>query len=219
LHERFQQLFGIPLFELFGMTEIVPTCSNVRNARRTGSIGRPLDGVEARVLGLTGRELGEGEIGEMAVRSDGNFIGYWNCPDETAATLADGWLLTGDLVRRDSDGYYWFEGRKKQIIVRGGANISPQEVEEALYQHPAVLEAGVIGLPDATYGERVVAFVTLRPGQSAGERELREFACKRLSDHKVPEQIEFLETLPKGPTGKVQRRILKEMAEGRPAAR
>ena len=153
----------------------------------------------------------------MAVRSPGNFIGYWNDPVETAAALENGWLMTGDLVRRDSDGYFWFEGRKKQIIVRGGANIAPQEVEEALYQHPAVLEAGVIGLPDPVYGERVVAFVTLRPGKFLAEQDLREFAKKRLSDHKVPERIEFLEALPKGPTGKVQRRALKEMASGRPA--
>ena len=219
LHERFQQLFGMPVLELFGMTESVPTCSNLKNARRPGSIGRLLGSVEARIVGLTGRDLSDGEIGEMAVRSPGNFIGYWNDPVETAAALESGWLMTGDLVRRDGDGYFWFEGRKKQIIVRGGANISPQEVEEALYQHPAVLEAGVIGLPDPVYGERVVAFVTLRPGKVVAEQELREFAQKRLSDHKVPERIEFLEALPKGPTGKVQRRALKEMASGRPAVK
>jgi long-chain acyl-CoA synthetase len=219
LNRRFEELFGIPVLDVFGMTENVPLCGNLKDTRRPGSIGRPMEGVEARVLGLTGRELGDGEIGELAVRTPGNFIRYWNDPVETAATLQGGWLLTGDLVRRDRDGYFWFEGRKKQIIVRGGANIAPQEVEAALYQHPAVLEAGVIGLPDPVHGERVVAFVTVRAGHSPGEQELREFARERLSDHKVPERIEFLGSLPIGPTGKVLRRALKEMAMGRTAAR
>ena len=119
------------------------------------------------------------------------------------------WMRTGDLCRRDSEGYYWFEGRRKEIIVRGGSNISPQEVEEAIYDHPAVLEVGVVGTPDGIYGERLIAFVSLRSGSVAQEQELKEHASRRLADHKVPESIVFLERLPTGPTGKIQRRALK----------
>ena len=127
-------------------------------------------------------------------------------------TLRDGWLYTGDLVRCDSDGYFWFMGRKKEIIIRCGSNISPQEVEDALYQHPAVVQTGVIGKPHPVYGEQVVAFVSLREGQEISEQQLMEFARKRLADYKTPERILFLPDLPKGPTGKVQRRALKEIA-------
>jgi long-chain acyl-CoA synthetase len=138
-------------------------------------------------------------------------VGYWDDPHATAAAFDDGWLRTGDLVRRDADGYFWFEGRVKQIIVRGGSNISPQEVEEALYHHPAVLEAGVIGVPDPVHGEKVVAFVALREGLAAGEEELRDLVRSRIADYKAPERIVFLPVLPKGLTGKVQRRALQDL--------
>jgi long-chain acyl-CoA synthetase len=148
----------------------------------------------------------------VLVRSATNCIGYWNDPDSTRATIdEEGWLHTGDLGSRDSDGYYWFKGRLKQIIIRAGSIIAPQEVEEALYRHPAVLEAGVVGAPDPTYGEIVVAFVALREGQTVDEADLREFAAQRLADYKLPERIAFLDALPKGLTGKVDRRALKEM--------
>jgi len=216
LQERFQPLFGIPLQEAFGMTESVPICRNPREAIRSGSIGRLVEGVEAQVLDLFGEDVPEGDTGELAVRSPANFIGYWDNPEATAAALRDGWLYTGDLVRRDRDGYFWFEGRKKEIIIRGGSNISPQEVEEALYQHPAVFEAGVIGKPHPVYGEQVVAFVSLREGHHATEQQLRDFARKRLADYKVPERVFFVPVLPKNATGKVQRRALKELAVSQP---
>jgi long-chain acyl-CoA synthetase len=212
LKERFAGLFGIPLGEVYGMTESVPATCNLGDAARPGSVGQPVDGVRMRVLDLAGNELPDGETGEVAIHSPANFVGYWNDEHNTAATLVDGWVLTGDLGRRDADGYYWFDGRKKEIIVRCGSNISPQEVEEALYQHPAVLEAGVIGMPHEVYGEQVVACVALREGKMAGEEELRAFARSRIADYKAPERIVFLPELPKGPTGKVQRRALKEQA-------
>jgi long-chain acyl-CoA synthetase len=126
--------------------------------------------------------------------------------------LRDDWLHSGALARRDADGYLWFEGRKKEIIVRDGINISPQEVEEAIYSHSAVLEVGVVGMPDPlpAHGERVVAFVSLRDGVTANEGELREYASLRLADFKVPQKIMFVKRLPKGITGKIQRRALKE---------
>jgi long-chain acyl-CoA synthetase len=211
LQNRFQSLFGIPLFECYGMTESLPITVNPRTAIRQGSTGRASEGVEVRLVDLSGREVPIGEIGEVVVRSPANCLGYWGDPAATANLFSDGWLHTGDLARRDAEGYYWFQGRMKQIIIRAGSNISPQEVEEALYRHPAVLEAGVVGQRDPVLGERVVAFAVLRGGAAATEEELRLFARERLADYKVPERILFFDALPKGLTGKVDRRALKEM--------
>jgi long-chain acyl-CoA synthetase len=213
LQERFRAAFGIPLLEGFGMTECIPICrSNAEEGIRAGSIGRPVDGIEAHAFDADGIGVPDGETGELAVRSPSSFVGYWENPEATAETLREGWLYTGDLVRRDADGYLYFMGRKKEIIIRAGSNISPQEVEEALYQHPAVLLAGVIGKSHPVCGEQVVAFVSLREGQDVGEQQLIDFARTRLADYKTPERILFLPDLPEGPTGKVLRRALKEIA-------
>jgi long-chain acyl-CoA synthetase len=213
LQERFQALFGIPVREIYGMTESVPITCIPEGALRAGSVGPALEAVDIRVMDLAGGgEAGDGCAGELQVQSPANCVGYWDDPRATAETFHNGWLRTGDLIRRDADGFLWFEGRVKQIIIRGGSNISPQEVEEALYHHPGVLEAGVIGMPDPEYGEKVIAFVALREGHQATERELRDFARRRVADYKTPERIFFLSALPKGLTGKVQRRELKEMA-------
>jgi long-chain acyl-CoA synthetase len=212
LQEKFPRLFGIPLQEGYAMTESLVISWNRADAIRPGSIGTAADKVDVRVVSLSGAPVSDGEVGEIAVRSPANFIGYWEDRAATATALQDGWLLTGDLGRRDADGYFWFAGRRKELIIRGGSNISPQEVEEALYRHPSVMEVGVIGMPDAIYNERVVACVSLREGRTAEEQELKDFARERLADYKVPEEIVFLPLLPKGLTGKVQRRALKEMA-------
>ena len=206
------RIFGHPLVEGYGMTESPAIAYNRASAIRSGSIGLAAPDVEVMVLNLDGQPAGPGESGELAVRSGANFVGYWNDRESTITTLFEGWVRTGDIGRCDTDGYFWFEGRRKELINRGGSKISPQQVEEVLYQHPAVMEAGVIGMPDATYGEQVMAFVALREGRSASEVELREFAREHLADYKVPERIEFLPVLPKGLTGKVQRRALKEQA-------
>ena len=211
LQSRFEIAFGIPLQEVYGLTESVPLTANPKGAIRAGSFGTPIEGVELRIVDFAGRDLPEGETGEILVRSPTTCIGYWNDPEATRAALEDGWLRTGDLASRDSEGYYWFRGRKKEIIIRAGSNISPQEVEESLYQHPAVLEAGVVGQPDPVYGETVVAFVVLRNGAQAEPSELRLFAQKHLADYKVPEGFFFLPEMPKSPTGKVSRRALKGM--------
>jgi long-chain acyl-CoA synthetase len=175
-----------------------------------GSMGLPIEGVDIRVVDSDGQDVADGETGEIAIRSPATCIGYWNDPVATVATLESGWFHTGDLASRDADGYYWFKGRKKEIIIRAGSNISPQEVEEALYKHPAVLEAGVVGIPDPIYGERVVAAIVLREGQTVDPQELRQFAQKLLADYKLPEEILFLKELPRSPVGKVHRRTLKE---------
>jgi long-chain acyl-CoA synthetase len=211
LQHRFQTVFGIPLQEVYGLTESVGVSFNPIEALRSGSIGKPYAGVDLRVVDVGGREVAAGETGELLVRSPATCIGYWNDPAATRAALEDGWLRTGDLVSRDGDGYYWFRGRAKEIIIRAGSNISPQEVEEVLYHHPAVREVGVVGQPDPVYGETVVAFIALREGASAEAEELGEFARKSLADYKTPERFVFLPVLPKGLTGKVHRRALKEM--------
>jgi long-chain acyl-CoA synthetase len=210
--ERFRELFGIPLREGYAMTETGPSICNPVDAIRPGSLGKALDGVEVRVVDADGNETPDGKVGEIAVRSPANCAGYWDDPVATRAALREGWLYSGDLARRDGDGYFWFEGRKKEIIVREGFNISPQEVEEAIHSHPTVLEVAVIGLPDpvTALGERILAFVVLREGLMAHEHELRDHARQRLADIKVPEKIVFLKSLPKGITGKIQRRALKE---------
>ena len=217
LQERFQALFGIPVRELYGMTESVPITCIREGEPRIGSIGPAMDLVDARVANMFGNLVAAGETGELQVQSAANCVGYWGNPQATADTFDDGWLRTGDLVRRDADGFFWFKGRAKQIIVRGGSNISPQEVEEALYHHPAVLEAGVIGMPDPAYGEKVIAFVALREGLTASEQDLCDLVRSLIADYKTPERILFLPALPKGLSGKVQRRDLKALVVEPPA--
>jgi len=194
LQEEYAALFGHPMVEGFGMTEGLPMLANRPDANRPGSMGRPMGDTEVRVV-----------EGEMWVRGSGVVTGYWG-----DTPFEDGWLKTGDLVETDPDGFVWFRGRKKEIIVRGGSNISPQEVEETLYRHPAVAEAGVIGEPDPYWGEVVLAYVALRAGYTATAEELVAFARQHLAEYKCPARVLFLPVLPKGTTGKVQRRALKE---------
>ena len=216
LQRRFQEVFGIQLREGYGLTEINPVTANPFAGVRIGSIGPALPGVDVRVVDFHGREVATGETGEILVRSPANCVGYWNDPEATTCLLEGGWLHTGDLASRDEDGYYWFKGRLKQLIIRGGSNVSPQEVEDALYQHPAVLEAGVVGAPHPVYGQVPIAGVALRAGHSVSEDQLRAHARELLSDYKVPERIFFLPGLPKGLTGKIDRRSLQDILIAQP---
>ena len=195
------------------MTEIGPAIANPADAIRSGSLGKAIPGVELRVVDAEGEDVSDGQIGELVVRTPARFARYWDDPAATREAVRDGWMYTGDLARQDADGYLWFEGRKKEIIIRDGVNISPQEVEEAIYNHPAVLEVAVIGMPDpvGAHGERVLAFISLKDGLAVDERELRDHASQQLADIKVPERFVFRTDLPKGITGKVARRALKEM--------
>jgi len=195
LQEEYATTFGHPLVEGFGMTEGLPTVANHPDSNRPGSMGRPVGDVELRVVD-----------GEMWMRGSAIAIGYWG-----DVPFEDGWLKTGDLVEIDQDRFVWFRGRKKEIIVRGGSNISPQEVEETLYRHPAVAEAGVIGEPDTYWGEVVLAFVAVREGHAVSAEELVAFSRQHLAEYKCPERVLFLPVLPKGATGKVQRRALKDL--------
>jgi long-chain acyl-CoA synthetase len=194
------------------MTELGVGCCNFDNDYRAGSLGKPVEGVEVRLVDAQGKDVPDGQSGEIIVRSPSSFIGYWENPTATSEALREGWLYTGDLGHRDPDGYIWFDARKKAIIVRGGFNISPQEVEEGLYSHPDVMEAVVVGQPVPVYGERVVAFVTLRDSATISEDELKEHVAKRLADIKVPEKVLFVSSLPKTAGGKINRRQMKDLA-------
>jgi long-chain acyl-CoA synthetase len=218
LQKEFEKRFGVSIQEGVGMTESVPICLNRPGRIRAGSVGEPAEGMEVRVVDETGAPLEPGATGELIVRTAARMTGYWNDAEATAATVRDGWLYTGDLARVDEDGYYWFAGRKKEIIIRGGSNVAPQEVEEVLLQHPAVFQAGVVGMPDSELGESVVAFVSLRD-QGAGccEAELIDYARQFLSEHKVPCKVHFLADMPLGTTGKVSRKSLKESLQAQAA--
>jgi long-chain acyl-CoA synthetase len=211
LQAAFRSALGQAVCEAYGATEAVPLAWNRPGRVRIGSLGQAAPGVHFRLLDAEDRDVGPGEVGEICVKSTRLMTGYWQDPDSTAWALRGGWFHTGDLARCDADGYYWFAGRKKEIIIRGGSNISPQEVEAAICEHPAVSEVGVVGRPDPVWGETVSAWVALRPGKAVAEADLIAFARERLADYKTPERIIFLSELPKGPSGKIQRRALREM--------
>lgn len=213
LQQRFEEIFGVELMEGCGMTEVIPYSLNPHTGeKRVGSIGKVATGMTLRLVDEQGKDVSQGEVGEVLVNSEAMMIGYWNNPEVTAATLQNGWLHTGDLAWMDEDEYYWFTSRKKEMIIRGGSNISPLEVEAVLYQHPAIKEAAVIGLPDPNWGQSVQAFVVLLDGYSLTEGELLDFVRERIAAYKVPETIVFLPELPKGLTGKIHRKTLKDFA-------
>jgi long-chain acyl-CoA synthetase len=156
------------------------------------------------------KELPPGQDGEVIIKGPQVMKGYYNRPDETAQVLRDGWLYTGDIGKMDEDGYFYIVGRKKDMIIAGGYNIYPREIDEILYEHPKILEACAIGVPDPHRGETVKAFVVLKPGESATEQEIIEYCKTKLAAYKVPKMIEFRQELPKSTVGKVLRRVLKE---------
>ena len=211
LQERTRQMLGCVMVEGLAQTETGPTICNPATQPKLGSLGTANPGVELRLVDpVTRRDVAVDEPGELLVKSPAVCAGYWQNPEATAAAFDDGWFRTGDLVSRDADGFYWFRGRLKEIIIRGGSNISPQEVEEALYTHPGVLEAAVVGYPHDVWGEIVIALVTRRPGSTVSESELREHARTTIADYKVPERILFVPEMPKTATGKVHRRVLRD---------
>jgi long-chain acyl-CoA synthetase len=213
LQKRFKDLFGVQIDELCGMTEVIYSMQPyLFGERRPGSIGKPIGDVRIRLEDAEGNEVPDGEIGEIVVHSGAVTLGYWNDPENTRAALKGGGMHTGDLARRDADGFLWFAGRAKDIIIRGGSNISPGEVEDVLYAHPAVYEAGVVGVPCSELGQRVRAYVAFKPGAQATDSDLRDWAARSIAAYKVPESIVVLAALPKGLTGKVLRRALRDQA-------
>lgn len=214
VQERFERATGGKLIEGYGLTEASPvTHSNFLwdGERVKGSIGVPWPDTEAKIVSLeTGEEVKPGERGELVVRGPQVMKGYWNRPEETEQVLRDGWLYTGDIGYMDERGYFYIVDRKKDVIIAGGYNIYPREVEEVLYEHPSVQEAAVIGVPDPYRGETVKAFVVLRPGKECSEQELDAFMRERLAAYKVPRLYEFRSELPKTAVGKILRRVLVE---------
>ncbi|SFJ54636.1 long-chain-fatty-acid--CoA ligase [Thermoflavimicrobium dichotomicum] len=214
LIQSFEKKTGATMIEGYGLSEASPTTHSTprKGLRKPGSIGIPLPGTEARIVDLeTGtRTLPIGEAGELVIRGPQVMKGYWNMPEETEQTIRDGWLFTGDIARMDEDGYFYIMDRKKDLIIASGYNVYPREIEEVLYTHPAVLEAAVVGVPDAYRGESVKAFVVLKPGASATVEEIEQFCRQNLAAFKIPRQIEFRASLPKTAVGKILRRVLVE---------
>lgn len=205
----FEEAFGCIILEGYGLSESSPVASfNHPDAvRKPGSIGTPVEGVRMRLVDSAGAPAPSGEVGEIQISGHNVMKGYWNKPSETAATITDGgWLSTGDLARVDEDGYYFIVDRKKDLLIRGGYNVYPREVEEVLYEHPAVAEAAVVGIPHPSLGEEIGAAVALKAGQTATPDELRGWVKERLAAYKYPRAVWIVDTLPKGPTGKILRR-------------
>jgi len=176
---------------------------------RLGSCGRPIVTMEVRLLDDEGRDVPRGEVGQITVRSINNMAEYWNLAEQTAETLVDGWVRTGDLARQDEEGFYYLVDRKKDVIITGAFNVYPKEVEDALYLHPAVAQCAVIGVPDEEWGEIVTAFVVLHSEQRASAEDLIELCKANLASYKKPRQVVFVESLPLSPVGKVMRRALR----------
>ncbi|MBV9449091.1 MAG: long-chain fatty acid--CoA ligase [Streptosporangiaceae bacterium] len=204
----FEEKFGCVILEGYGLSETSPVASfnHPDRERKPGSIGTPVEGVEMRLVDSAGLDVPVGEVGEIAIRGHNVMKGYWRKPDATAQAIPDGWFRTGDMGRVDEDGYYYIVDRKKDLIIRGGYNVYPREIEEVLHEHPAVAEVAVIGISHLGLGEEVGAAVALKPGASATPEELRAFAKERIAAYKYPRHVWLVEALPKGPTGKILRR-------------
>ena len=199
----------------YGLTETAALIStNPVGREKPGSVGLPVPGTEVRVLDEQGRSLPTGEVGEICCRSPAVMKGYWHSPEATAEALSNGWLHTGDLGYLDEEGYLFIVDRKKDLIIRGGFNVYPRDVEDALLEHPAVEAAGVVGRPDPRQGEEVVAFVSLRPGAQAQAAELVEWARRRIGGYKYPREIEIVDAVPFTGVGKVDRKVLRARVAG-----
>jgi long-chain acyl-CoA synthetase len=210
--KRFEELTGGRLVEGYGLSEASPvTHSNPLDGRDIpGSIGLPFPDTDAKIVDpQSGEELGVGEVGELVIRGPQVMKGYWNRPEETAQTLKDGWLHTGDIAKMDERGYFYIVDREKDMIIASGYNVYPREVEEVLYQHPKVAEAAVVGVPDPYRGETVKAFIVPHAGEELDEEEIISFCRKQLAAYKVPRLIEFREALPKTAVGKILKRELR----------
>jgi long-chain acyl-CoA synthetase len=211
----FEQRFECQLLEGYGLSETSPISSfnHPDREQKPGSIGTPIRGVEMKVVDEQGGDLAVGEVGEIVIRGHNVMKGYWNHEEATAEAIRDGWFHTGDLAKVDEDGYFFIVDRKKDMIIRGGYNVYPREIEEVLYEHSSVREAAVVGIPHDDLGEEVCAAVTLKEGSAVDAAELRDFVKERVAAYKYPRHVWFLDELPKGPTGKVLKREIHAPAE------
>jgi len=210
LMRAFEKQFDCMILEGYGLSETSPVASfnHPDRDRKPGTIGQAIAGVEMRIQNDDGDPLPSGEIGEIAIRGDNVMKGYWRRPRDTEEAMEGGWFRTGDLGRADAEGYFSIVDRKKDMIIRGGLNVYPREVEEVLYEHPAVAEAAVIGVPDQLLGEEVAAVVTLKPGASADPDQLREHVKRQLAAYKYPRHVWIVDELPYGGTGKILKRAI-----------
>ena len=211
--QRFKEKFGGEIIEGWGLTEAGANnaCNPVQGKKKIKSIGLPMQGTQMKVVDDQGNDLAPGQQGEILIAGPMVMKGYWRKPEETAKVLRDGWLYTGDIGYKDEEGYYYITERKKDIIIKGGENIAPREVEEVLYTHPSVAEAAVVGMPDEVYGENIKAFIVLKQGQSATPEEIIEFCHGKLKRFKSPKEVIFLSALPKNLVGKILRKDLRKM--------
>jgi long-chain acyl-CoA synthetase len=217
LMRGFEAAFGCTILEGYGLSETSPVASfnQPDQERKVGSIGTPIPGVEMKLVDDAGGEPPVGGVGEILIRGHNLMKGYWRQPDATAEAIdADGWFRSGDLAVVDDDGYFFIVDRKKDMIIRGGYNVYPREIEEVLYEHPAVREAAVLGMPDAQLGEEVGAAVAVRDGFEVTEAELRDYVRDRVAAYKYPRRVWFVGDLPKGPTGKILKREIEVPAAG-----
>jgi len=206
--KKFEETFNCPVVEGYGLSE--STCRSTFNPpdeRRPGSCGLPI-GNEMKVFDDNDREVADGELGEIVLRGENILKGYYKNPEATSVAFRNGWFHTNDIGYRDQDGYFFIVDRKSDMIIRGGENIYPREIDEVLYQHSAVAVAATIGIPDPLYGEEVAAFVVLKDGMQAGEEELIRYCTDRLADYKCPKSVRIVKDIPKGPTGKLLKREL-----------
>ncbi len=209
LMRAFEEKFGCIILEGYGLSETSPVASfnHPDKERKPGSIGTPIEGVEMQVWDDDGKEVPQGEIGEIVIRGHNIMKGYWNRPDANKESIDDdGWFRTGDMAKVDEDGYFFIVDRKKELIIRGGYNVYPREIEEVLYEHPAIQEAAVVGVEDEALGEEVGAAVVLKQGESLDADEVKSYVKDQVAAYKYPRRVWFVDELPKGPTGKILKR-------------
>ncbi len=211
LMRSFEQHFGCIILEGYGLSETSPVASfnHPDRERKPGSIGTPVEGVEMRVVDDAGEPVSGGEVGEIVIRGHNVMKGYWKRPEATAEAIREGgWFYSGDMARIDEDGCYFIVDRKKDLIIRGGYNVYPREIEEVIYEHAAVAEAAVVGVPHDELGEEVAAFIALKPGAQTSTEELRAHVKDQVAAYKYPRHVWLVDELPKGPTGKILKRSL-----------
>jgi len=211
LLKNWERCFQAMILEVYGLTEStgLVTANPLHGERKAGSIGLAAPNVQVRLLNKEGQEVIRGEVGELVFKGPNATKGYWKLAGETKKSIQDGWVYTGDLAKQDEDGYFYIVGRKKDLIITGGYNVYPREIEEVLYTHPAIYEAAVIGIPDEVKGEIPKAFITLKPGQQASEKEIIDFCRANLAPYKVPRVVEIRSDLPKSSVGKILHRELR----------
>lgn len=209
--KEFKEKFGHEILERAGMSETNMNFSNpYHGKRKPGTVGLPLKGVKVKIVDKNFKEVPTGREGDILLKGPNVFKGYWNDEEKTRESFHDGWFITGDIGKIDKDGYVTFLGRSKDLIISGGLNIYPAEVEEVINSHPSVLESAIIGVPDKYFGEAVKAFAVLKKGKRAGEDEIIAYCRERLASYKKPKYVEFIEALPKNSMGKVQKNALRE---------